>query len=138
MGYDNQILSTWTIGDFDRCLPYLCLVYHFFSYIHSHFITLIPTSFFFLIPINLNHFILFSQYNFSSPNPFSSMLFLFLIYMVYNIPILTLIADKQLKPQPLPSPPPTSHKFIHLILILTLFCFFIHYFFIHLRKEAMD
>jgi hypothetical protein len=44
----------------------------------------------------------------------------------------TLITDEPPKPHRLSlSPPSTPHKFIHLIPILTLFCFFILYFFSH-------
>ncbi|CAI8588211.1 unnamed protein product [Vicia faba] len=43
----------------------------------------------------------------------------------------TLITEEPPKPHRLSSPPPTPHKFIHLIPILTLFCFFILYFFSH-------
>ncbi|KAL5053065.1 hypothetical protein RYX36_033747, partial [Vicia faba] len=56
---------------------------------------------------------------------------LFLFQFIYKITILTLITDEPLKPPSLSSPPLTSHKFIHLILILTLFCFFILYFLSH-------
>ncbi|XP_004512498.1 uncharacterized protein [Cicer arietinum] len=43
----------------------------------------------------------------------------------------TLIADEPPKPHRLSSSPPTPHKFIHLIPILTLLCFFVLYLFSH-------
>ncbi|AES95795.2 hypothetical protein MtrunA17_Chr5g0410811 [Medicago truncatula] len=43
----------------------------------------------------------------------------------------TIIADEPPKPHRLSSPPSPPNKFIHLIPILTLFCFFILYFFSH-------